>query len=254
MRFTILVAALAAVSACSPGIPDSAAGVGFDDYSEYEARRQEREVLLTGASAVPPAGAMSDESTDTSGRIATGTSDNSEDLARETQAALAATRTGTSGTSGTTGTADEPLRANPNNPPPETVESASGISTENDFNAVGDARSIESDAALIARNREQYQVIQPTALPARSGDTGPNIVEYALATNHPVGTKVYNRIGLNKQARFERNCAKYSSADRAQIDFLANGGPNRDKMGLDPDGDGYACAWNPAPFRIAVNG
>ena len=146
------------------------------------------------------------------------------------------------------------MRASPGNPPPETVESASGISTENDFNAVGDARSIESDAALIARNREQYQVVQPTALPSRSGNTGPNIVEYALATKHPVGTKVYNRIGLNKQSRFERNCAKYSSPDRAQIDFLANGGPNRDKMGLDPDGDGYACAWNPAPFRIAVNG
>ncbi|MEQ9673592.1 MAG: hypothetical protein RLO10_03940, partial [Roseovarius indicus] len=66
--------------------------------------------------------------------------------------------------------------------------------------------------------------------------------------------KIYSRIGINKQSRFERNCAKYSSADRAQIDFLANGGPNRDKMGLDPDGDGYACGWNPAPFRIAVNG
>ncbi|KZY38518.1 hypothetical protein A3731_40145 [Roseovarius sp. HI0049] len=243
MRFTILVAALAAVSACSPGIPDSAAGVGFDDYSEYEANRQARAAAAqTGASAVPPAGAVSDETT---GRLATGTSDDSEDLARETQAALAATRAEN---------AEEPLRASPNNPPPETVESATGISTENDFNAVGDARSIESDAELIARNREQYQVIQPTALPSRSGNTGPNIVEYALATKHPVGSKVYNRIGLNKQARYERNCAKYSSADRAQIDFLANGGPNRDRMGLDPDGDGYACGWNPAPFRIAVNG
>ncbi|MEQ8898806.1 MAG: hypothetical protein RID23_17115 [Roseovarius sp.] len=245
MRFTILVAALAAVSACSPGIPDSAAGVGFDDYSEYEANRQAREVVLTGASAVPPAGAVSDETTGTTGRLATGTSDNSEDLARETQAALAATRAEN---------AEEPLRASPGNPPPETVESATGISTENDFNAVGDARSIERDAELIARNREQYQVVQPTALPSRSGNSGPNIVEYALATKHPVGTKVYNRIGLNKQSRYERNCAKYSSADRAQIDFLANGGPNRDRKGLDPDGDGYACGWNPAPFRIAVNG
>lgn len=249
MRFTILVAALAAVSACSPGIPDSAAGVGFDDYSEYEAKRQAREVVLTGASAVPPAGAMSDETSGTAGSasIASASSDDTDSatLARETQAALAATRAES---------AQQPLRASPGNPPPETVESASGISTENDFNAVGDARSIESDAALIARNREQYQVVQPTALPSRSGNTGPNIVEYALATKHPVGTKVYNRIGLNKQSRFERNCAKYSSPDRAQIDFLANGGPNRDKMGLDPDGDGYACAWNPAPFRIAVNG
>ena len=39
---------------------------------------------------------------------------------------------------------------------------------------------------------------------------------------------------------------------RAQIDFLAKGGPERDRLGVDPDGDGYACAWNPAPFRAAV--
>lgn len=248
MRFTILVAALAAVSACSPSVPDSAAGVGFDDYSEYEANRQAREATQTGSSAVPPAGAMSDES-------AASGADDSATLARETQAALAATRTdAASGDASDTGNTEAPLRASPGNPPPQTVESSTGISTENDFNAVGDARSIESDAALIARNREQYQVIQPTALPARSGDTGPNVVEYALSTRHPVGTKVYNRIGLNKQARFERNCAKYASADRAQIDFLANGGPSRDRMGLDPDGDGYACGWNPAPFRNAVNG
>ena len=25
----------------------------------------------------------------------------------------------------------------------------------------------------------------------------------------------------------------------------------RDRMGLDPDGDGFACAWDPAPFRLA---
>lgn len=253
MRFTILVAALAAVSACSPSVPDSAAGVGFGDYTEYETNKQARAATQSGASAVPPAGAMSDEistsavSTRPLDATTTASADDmdSEDLARETQAALAATRANSG---------QEPLRANPNNPAPQTVESSTGISTENDFGAVGEARSIESDAELIARNREQYQVVQPTALPSRAGNTGPNIVEYALSTTHPVGAKIYNRIGLNKQSRFERNCAKYSSADRAQIDFLANGGPNRDRMGLDPDGDGYACGWNPAPFRIAVNG
>ncbi len=50
----------------------------------------------------------------------------------------------------------------------------------------------------------------------------------------------------------ERNCAKYGSPDLAQMAFLSKGGPKRDRMGLDPDGDGYACSWDPAPFRQAV--
>ncbi len=30
------------------------------------------------------------------------------------------------------------------------------------------------------------------------------------------------------------------------------GGPERDQFGIDPDGDGYACRWDPSPFRKAV--
>lgn len=234
MRFIPILAAAAVVAACSPSVPDSAAGV----------------------SPVPPARAISDEpSTGSSdilisarpvtGTTATASTDSTDpaDIAAETQAALAAARANSG---------QVPLEASPNNPPPQTVETSTGISEENDFDAVGSIRSIESDAALIAQNREQYQVIQPTALPSRSGDTGPNIVSYALSTSHQVGTKVYTRIGINKQARFQRNCAKYASADLAQLDFLDKGGPDRDRMGLDPDGDGFACSWNPTPFRMAV--
>lgn len=54
------------------------------------------------------------------------------------------------------------------------------------------------------------------------------------------------------QAKAQRNCAGYASPDQAQIDFLANGGPQRDRKGLDPDGDGFACGWDPSPFRSAV--
>jgi len=244
MRTPLIVAALAAISACSPSVPDSAAGVGFDDYAEYRAKKEARDASLAGASPVPPAGTVSDETPAGTAQSAPAEPDSAA-LARETQATLAATRTNSGQT---------PVEANPNNPAPETVETVTGISSENDFEAVGNVRSIESDAQLIARNREQYQVVQPTALPARSADTGPNIVEYALSTRHPVGVKVYNRIGINKEARFRRNCAKYASPDRAQKDFLDKGGPERDRLGLDPDGDGYACGWNPAPFRKAVNG
>lgn len=43
------------------------------------------------------------------------------------------------------------------------------------------------------------------------------------------------------------NCAAFAAPAAAQQTFLANGGPQRDPLGLDPDGDGRACAWTPAP-------
>lgn len=250
MRISVVIAALFALSACTPSIPDSGApdpgaGVGFGDYDEYVAAQRARDAALAG-SAVPPAGAISDEApldTTTTARLPSGS--DSADIAADTTAALAQTRAN----SGT-----DIVHASPSNPAPQTVSTPTGISSENDFNAVGNVRSIESDAALIAQNRAQYQVIQPTALPSRSGGTGPNIVDYALSTKHPVGTKVYSRVGINMEAKAQRNCAQYASPDRAQLAFLENGGPNRDKLGLDPDGDGYACSWDPQPFRRAVGG
>jgi hypothetical protein len=40
--------------------------------------------------------------------------------------------------------------------------------------------------------------------------------------------------------------------DAAQEAFLAAGGPERDRNNLDPDGDGFACWWDPEPFRRAM--
>ena len=122
------------------------------------------------------------------------------------------------------------------------------ISDEQDFDAVAARETIESDAERIARNRAQYTVIQPGALPVRPGESGPNIVEYALATNHPPGVQLYRRSGLRFTDPLVA-CARYGSPDRAQEAFLAAGGPERDRRGLDPDGDGYACGWDPRPFR-----
>lgn len=124
------------------------------------------------------------------------------------------------------------------------------ISDEQDFDAVSGRETIESDAARLERLREEYTVIEPEALPTRPGSVGPNIVAYALSTSHPVGTKVHNRFrsGGSREDQLRR-CAAYVSADAAQRDFLARGGPERDPRRLDPDGDGYACLWDPAPFR-----
>lgn len=241
MRLILGSLALAALTACASAVPDSGAGVGFQDYSQYQREKAARDAALAG-SALPAPNAVSSEPL---GAIPPGASSAQPgaDVAADARAALEATAANSG----------QPiLQASPSNPAPEGVMNSAGISRENSFEAVGEQRSIEDDASRIAQNRAQYQVIAPEAVGNRPGDVGPNIVAYALATKHPVGTLVYRRVGINKTGKFERNCAEYASPDLAQVEFLKRGGPERDRLGLDPDGDGYACGWNPAPFRKAV--
>ncbi|MEM7295114.1 MAG: hypothetical protein AAF330_00555 [Pseudomonadota bacterium] len=136
---------------------------------------------------------------------------------------------------------------------PVPLPDTSTISSEQDFEAVSGQRSIESDAQRIAANRAQYRVVEPSSLPSRAVGEGPNIVAYAIATNNPVGAQIYTRRGFNVADRNERNCAQFASPDLAQEAFLANGGPQRDRQALDPDGDGFACGWDPSPFRLITN-
>lgn len=124
-----------------------------------------------------------------------------------------------------------------------------GISDEQDFQAVSSRETIESDAARRAANQAQYQQIEPTALPSRPRGLGVSIVEFALSTKNQVGQSLYKRFSLGGQSRYERNCASYGSTDAAQQAFLNSGGPEKDRYGIDPDGDGFACGWDPAPFR-----
>ncbi len=258
-RLLVTGCALAALAACQPQIPDSAAGVGFDNAVNSPEARARREAQLRG-DALPEAQAVSQETIPEAPQVESGPlsalqpaaqpesttavapASDAAAIAQETQAALAAS---------SVNSGSEPLQASPSNPEPE-VFSNPGISDENNFDAVEDRRSIEDDAARQARNRENYEVVEPTAVPRRTGDTGPNIVAYALSTSNPMGARQYQRLGINAAARYERNCAKYPSADLAQIAFLDNGGPQNDRLGLDPDGDGYACDWDPTPFRKAA--
>lgn len=128
-----------------------------------------------------------------------------------------------------------------------------GISDEQDFSAVTARETIESDAERRLAQQQAYQTIQPTALPTRSGKAEPSIVDFALSTTNAVGESIYRRANILGQKRFDRNCAKYPSSDIAQEAFLRTGGPKTDRYGLDPDGDGFACFWDPAPFRLAVS-
>lgn len=127
-----------------------------------------------------------------------------------------------------------------------------GLSDEQSFEAVTARETIESDKERLARQGAAYEVITPTAVPERR-TTGPNIVEYALSTSNGVGQSLYRRSGFTSEAAFKRNCIKYASDDLAQEAFLKAGGPERDRLNLDPDGDGFACYWDPAPFRMAVS-
>ena len=49
----------------------------------------------------------------------------------------------------------------------------------------------------------------------------------------------------------QRNIACAGQRGALGLQFLAAGGPERDRKGIDPDGDGFACGFNPAPFRAA---
>lgn len=144
------------------------------------------------------------------------------------------------------------IQASPSNAAPVLVgNNGASLSDEQNFDAVSSRETIESDAARRAQQAAAYQVVQPGALPTRGADTGPNIVDFALKTNNRVGQQVYSRF-LASQGRMQRACAGYPSADAAQRAFLANGGPERDRKGMDPDGDGFACAWDPSPYRAAA--
>lgn len=208
MRVLLVTCALAALTACSPAVPNSAAGVGFDD---YDRARTTRNAQLAGNTARAPLAAPG---------------------------AISSEAQGGGSVPAPAGNRAAPVPARP-----------AGISDEQDFGAVSARETIESDAARIAANRAAYVQIQPTDLPQREGDNGPSIVAFALATNNPVGAQLYSRSRLSSMARFKRNCAKYTSSDLAQQDFLRRGGPQRDPKGIDPDGDGFACYWDPTPLR-----
>ena len=222
MRFKYIFVAALTLAGCETPVPDSGAGVGFEEYSNYQ---NQREAELGGTGPLVPGATISDEAVDTNVNIDTASP--TAQVAESEQVA------------------ESTVEINRNNP---------GISDEQDFDAVSSRESIESDAERRAAQQQAYQVIEPTALPTRSRASGASIVEFALSTTNLVGQSIYRRSTILAQKRFDRNCAKYPSPDMAQEAFLKAGGPDRDRQGLDPDGDGFACFWDPSPYRRATGG
>ena len=236
-RLVLSFACVLGLAACAPAVPDSGRGVGFESYSDY-LKRREAGIAPPVAQAMP----ISPES-------GTQTAGAAQPLSAIAPAPVSAA----------------PLAAglDPNRPRSDAISTVApqsgelahnrptGISDEQDFDAVAARETIESDRERLQQKREQYVVVQPTALPERSVATGPSIVEFALSTRHNPGTSVYTRGSLFPK-NYERACAPYTSADLAQEAFLQAGGPERDRLGVDPDGDGFACGWDPRPFRAAM--
>jgi hypothetical protein len=222
------------MTACAPQVPES--GAGFTDYNTY--MRQNATPSAAASPAASPAFS-------TAGAAAA--------IDRASGSAAAAPAAPPQGRI-VTDPANRPRGNAPSTIKEDTGEmqyAAEAMSDEQDFQAVSSRETIESDKERIARNRAQYTVDQPTALPERKGGEGPNIVQYALSTTNLPGQQIYKRSSLG-MSNPERACARYGSPDLAQQAFLEAGGPEKDRKGLDPDGDGFACSWDPRPFRTAL--
>jgi len=113
--------------------------------------------------------------------------------------------------------------------------------------------SAASAAAAAAAAANPPTVSQPANPPAAAQESDSAVRKFALSVYNEKGQALYSRSKFLASARFNRNCRKYATADLAQAAFLARGGPERDPMGIDPDGDGFACSWDPAPFRQALD-
>lgn len=263
MRLPLAAVGLLGLVACSPTVPES--GPGFTDYNTYM-RAQTASNMAAGAAGAPVTSTLPGAGATAGGfspEAAMAAIDRAEGVGAP-ESALVVPPGGEVVAVETVevlpvpgATADSTGRARGNAPAGiaettaemGTVNTHTGISDENDFQAVASRETIESDAARIAANRAQYEVIAPTELPERPANTGPNLAQYAISTTNAVGQKIYSRgsISIGGNA-----CSKFSSADLAQQAFLEAGGPERDRKGLDPDGDGFACAWDPTPYRLAV--
>jgi hypothetical protein len=127
------------------------------------------------------------------------------------------------------------------------------ISDEQDFDAVAARETIESDAERIARNRAQYTVIQPGA----AGAAGRKRAEHrGICAGHEPSAGGASCIAGRRCGSPIRWWPVRAMALRTgrRRRFWRRAGPSGIADGLDPDGDGYACGWDPRPFRAVRDG
>lgn len=135
--------------------------------------------------------------------------------------------------------------------PKEFDEFGRTVSDEQDFAAVVQRETIESDSQRIKAIEEKLVIYDPIDHPDKEGRT--DVVSFALKTKHTPGTVLFRRNTLffNRDKYLER-CETFIDSEAAQQAFLDAGGPEEDELNLDPDGDGFACSWNPEKYRIVL--
>lgn len=121
---------------------------------------------------------------------------------------------------------------------------------------IAPGRQAVGAAAANAGTTTAASSTRPAQVPANAqvATTGPYpgstpaLVRYAYQEQHDPGQAVYRRTG-GSVLEAGRTCSTYATADVAQRAFIAAGGPILDPRGMDPDGDGFVCGWDPRPLR-----
>ena len=75
-----------------------------------------------------------------------------------------------------------------------------------------------------------------------------NVAKFARDTKNKKGEKIFTRLSFSIYDNLNE-CSKFKTKDEAQRKFLKDGGPYKDRFNLDPDGDGFACDWDPEIYR-----
>lgn len=243
---TALLAACGGSAPYSNVIDTTGRGVGFSDYAQYmraqeELSRIRRSEATQAGNVQTPAGAPQFAPQRQNSSIG--------------QEAVAAVR-GAPATQAPSGAQQFPVAQQNTGAPLSAVSPSStgqtqtasaGVSeqqfTPQPFGAAQPDRLVE---------RDFVPQVQVSDSEMSTGTNTPNLFVYALSTQHNVGEQRYNRSNPLRWRRSESACAQFGSQDLAQEAFLAAGGPERDTNHLDPDGDGFACWWDPTPFRQAA--
>lgn len=253
MKRLVFLLPVLAIAACDGGVPNS--GVGFGDYETYLKREAELGGKPAAPAAIPAAESV------TSGPISSAPIQNSNaPLSALSTPAPVAVPTGTEQALPAPVAAGAPV-AGVAGAPGASDPQAIGADALAALNATAPAGAAAPAAPAAPVFAGESATASSTAVPAAApvapvapaatgGAAGPNLAAYALAAGNAPGQAVYERSGLRLTSP-EKACAKFTSSDLAQMAFLEKGGPAKDPLNLDPDGDGFACGWDPRPFQAA---
>ena len=133
---------------------------------------------------------------------------------------------------------------------PENLSSDNGQLDLSQFSFEQQKKERDAAANSLLEIRENRIILPKEEIETFMDKSNINIASYARRTENLLGEKVYERLKRKKDT--VRNCSHFPTSDGAQRFFLSNGGPQKDPFNLDSDGDGFACKWNPVPYRTII--